>query len=144
MMINVKRLREDARLPVRAHRTDAGADLFSVEEVKLWPGGRAVVATGIAIEIPEGYVGLVHPRSGLAAKHEITVTNAPGTIDSDYRGEVMVLLSRLGTYGRPVTLEKGSRIAQLVIQKVELPGFVDVDGLVDTVRGAAGFGSTGT
>lgn len=143
-MINVKRLREDARLPVRAHRTDAGADLFSVEEVKLWPGGRAVVATGIAIEIPEGYVGLVHPRSGLAAKHEITVTNAPGTIDSDYRGEVMVLLSRLGTYGRPVTLEKGSRIAQLVIQKVELPGFVDVDGLVDTVRGAAGFGSTGT
>lgn len=145
MKINVKRLHPDAVLPTRAHITDAGADLYSVETVRFYHSGqRILVPTGIAIEVPVGHVGLVHPRSGLAVSKGLTVTNAPGTIDADYRGEVKVIMHLIGGwYVEPVTLEAGTRIAQLVVQQIELPEFQEVDELVDTKRGGGGFGSTG-
>ncbi|WP_438612556.1 dUTP diphosphatase [Kocuria oxytropis] len=130
-------------LPVYAKPGDAGADLRSREDVVLGPGERALVPTGVAIALPEGYAGFVHPRSGLAARHGITVVNAPGTVDSGYRGEIMVTL--LNTDGTaPFTVRRGDRIAQLVIQRVEQAVFEVVDVLPGSARGGTGFGSSGT
>ncbi len=140
-VLAVKRLHPDAVLPVYAHHGDAGLDLSAVEEVVLGPGERAAVPTGLAMAIPEGWVGLVHPRSGLARRHGVTVTNAPGTIDAGYRGEVQVLLVNLGQ--EEVELAAGERIAQLLLQKVGHAEVVEVNELEDTARGEGGFGSTG-
>lgn len=129
-------------VPTYATRGDAGADLVSAEGVRIAAHQRVLVKTGIKIAIPEGYVGLVHPRSGLALKHGITVLNAPGTIDAGYRGEVGVLLFNTGSLDFEV--KAGDRIAQLVIQKVETAEFKIVDALIDTDRGEGGFGSTGS
>lgn len=134
----------DAGLPVPSYAKegDAGFDLRARESVTLAPGERALVKTGVAFALPEGYVGLVHPRSGLAAKHGITVVNAPGTVDAGYRGEIMVCL--LNTDLRePFVVERGDRIAQLVVQRFETARFVVVDELPESERGAAGFGSSG-
>lgn len=141
--IRVKRLDPGLPLPMRAHEGDAGADLYAAEDVTLQPGERALVGTGIAIALPIGTVGLIHPRSGLAAKHGLTVVNAPGTVDAEYRGELKVCL--LNTDLRePIEITRGMRIAQLVVQRVELVEFAEVDELDDTARGAGGYGSTGT
>lgn len=137
----VQRLHPEAVLPAYAHDGDAGLDLTAVEEVVLAPGERAAVPTGIAMAVPDGWVGLVHPRSGLARRHGVTVTNAPGTIDAGYRGEVQVLLVNLGADA--VTLHAGERVAQLVLQRVGRADVVEVGDLEDTARGSGGFGSTG-
>lgn len=137
----VKRLHPSATLPASAHPGDAGLDLTSVADVKLEPGERAIVPTGIAVAIPAGYAGYVQPRSGLAAKQGIGIVNSPGLIDSGYRGEVKVILINLGS--EPVSIEQGDRIAQLVILAVPPVTVIDVDTLPDTERGDAGFGSTG-
>jgi dUTP pyrophosphatase len=133
---------EGGTVPKYAKDGDAGADLTSSEYVEIPGGTRKLVKTGIKIAIPYGYVGLVHPRSGLALKNGITVLNTPGTIDSGYRGEVGVVL--LNTSGERFTVNIGDRIAQLVVQKVETAEFEIVDALSDTDRGEGGFGSTGT
>jgi dUTP pyrophosphatase len=140
--VAVRRLRPDAVLPSYAHPGDAGLDLTAVEAVILEPGARTAVPTGLAVAIPVGWVGLVHPRSGLARRHGLTVANAPGTIDAGYRGEVQVLLINLG--GETVHLAAGERIAQLLLQPVGQASVVEVDDLDDTARGVGGFGSTGT
>jgi dUTP pyrophosphatase len=140
--LQVRRLHPDARLPTRAHPGDAGLDLYSVEMARLRPGDRASVATGIAISIPEGQAGLVLPRSGLAARHGITLVNAPGLIDAGYRGELRVLLHNTDRL-EDVQLEAGDRIAQLVLVDVSLLDVEEVEELTDTVRGTGGFGSTG-
>ncbi|WCZ32647.1 dUTP diphosphatase [Corynebacterium massiliense] len=140
--ISVRRLSPDAVLPTRAHATDAGADLYSVEKVHLAPGERALVGTGIALALPAGTVGLIHPRSGLAAKQGLSIVNTPGTIDADYRGELKVCLVNLDPT-TPVDIEPGMRIAQLLVQRVELASFTEVESLDDTERGAGGYGSTG-
>jgi dUTP pyrophosphatase len=141
MVLRVRRLDPEVPLPSYAHPGDAGLDLAAAAEVELPPGARAAVPTGIAVAIPAGWVGLVHPRSGLARRHGVTVTNAPGTIDAGYRGEVQVLLINLGR--EPVILRRGDRIAQLLLQRVGTAQVVEVDELDDTSRGAGGFGSTG-
>jgi dUTP pyrophosphatase len=139
--VAVRRLREDAVLPRQAYEGDAGLDLAACERVELGPGERAVVPTGIAVEIPEGYAGFVQPRSGLAARHGITIVNAPGLVDSGYRGEIQVVL--LNTDARAsFTVEPGARIAQLVIAPVASPRLVEVDELAVSERGARGFGSS--
>ncbi|HSK96922.1 MAG TPA: dUTP diphosphatase, partial [Euzebyales bacterium] len=120
-----------------------GLDLYAAVPVTLKPGERATVPKGIALAIPDGYVGLVHPRSGLAARFGVTLVNAPGTIDAGYRGEVKVIIANTDLHD-PVTLERGARIAQLVIQRVETVHVVAVDTLPDSTRGAGGFGSTGS
>ncbi|WP_293768365.1 dUTP diphosphatase [uncultured Corynebacterium sp.] len=140
--MRVKRLDKDLPMPMRAHRGDAGADLYAAEDVILQPGQRALVGTGIAIALPLGTVGLIHPRSGLAAKQGLSVVNTPGTVDADYRGEIKVCLINHDPH-TPIEISRGMRIAQLVVQKVELVGFVEVDELDDTERGAGGYGSTG-
>ena len=140
--IPIKRLDPDLPLPERAHRDDAGVDLHSAEDLVIAPGERALVKTGIALALPLGTVGLIHPRSGLAAKHGLTIVNAPGTVDADYRGELMVCLLNTDK-DTPFEITRGMRIAQLVVQRVELPDFVEVDELDETVRGAGGYGSTG-
>jgi dUTP pyrophosphatase len=142
MDVHVRLLEPDLPLPAYAHPGDAGADLVAAQDVDLAPGERALVRTGIAIALPEGYVGLVHPRSGLAARMGVTVLNAPGTVDSGYRGEILV---NLVNHDRVITAKicRGDRIAQLVIQRVERAHFHVVDHLPDTVRGAGGHGSTG-
>ena len=129
-------------MPKRAHRGDAGVDLHSAEDITLAPGERALVSTGIALALPLGTVGLIHPRSGLAAKHGLTIVNTPGTIDADYRGELKVCLLNTDK-DTAFDVTRGMRIAQLVVQRVELPDFVEVDELDETVRGAGGYGSTG-
>lgn len=139
----VKRLDPDLPLPRYAHAGDAGLDLYAREAVTLKPGERALVATGIALAIPYGYAGFVHPRSGLAARHGVTLVNAPGTIDAGYRGEVKVIVANTDMH-EPVTVDRGARIAQLVIQRIETADVVDVDTLPDTARGVGGFGSTGS
>ncbi len=139
--LSVKLLHPLARLPLRAHPGDGGADLFSVEEVTIPPGERCDVGTGIALAIPEGFAGFVQPRSGLAFKHGIMVVNSPGLIDAGYRGEVRVSLYNSGR--EPFAVRVGERIAQLVVQRVEHPEFVATDQLPETVRGAGGFGSSG-
>lgn len=121
---------------------DAGADLRSSEKLVIEPGERATVGTGVAIALPAGFVGLVHPRSGLAAKHGITVLNAPGTVDAAYRGEIKVTLLNTDKT-EPFIIEIGDRIAQLVFQKVERAKFIEVEQLPDSLRGTGGFGSTG-
>lgn len=142
--LKVKRLTDTAILPTRATDGDAGLDLYASESMVVTRGVVTKAHTGIAVEIPHGYVGLIHPRSGLAANHGITVVNAPGTIDAGYRGEVVVLLTQLKTTSYlPVSIIAGERIAQLVIQQVELPEVEEVEELSDSVRGAGGFGSTG-
>ncbi len=139
--VAVRRLREDAVLPRQAYEGDAGLDLAACERVELGPGERAVVATGIAVEIPGGYAGFVQPRSGLAARHGITIVNSPGLVDSGYRGEIHVVL--LNTDARAsFTVEPGARIAQLVIAPVASPRLVEVDELAASERGARGFGSS--
>ncbi len=128
-------------LPARATAGAAGADLVAAEETTIAPGSVHAVATGIALAIPEGYEGQVRPRSGLALKHGVTVLNAPGTIDADYRGEVKVILVNHGR--EPFRIARGDRIAQLVVAPVSASRFERVDVLSDTARGTGGFGSTG-
>ncbi len=136
------RLDPELPLPTYAHPGDAGADLVSRIEVTLAPGARALVPTGIAIALPPGFVGLVHPRSGLSVKHGLSIVNAPGTIDAGYRGEISVNVINLDR-DASVQLHRGDRIAQLVIQRVELAEFVEVEQLPGTRRADGGFGSTG-
>ena len=140
--IEFKLLHELAQAPKYAHDGDAGADLVCIEDVTLKPGERQLVPTGVAIALPKGYVGLVHPRSGLANKHGIGIVNTPGTIDSGYRGELKICLINLDS-SETVSLPAGSRIAQLVIQEVISAQFVEVLKLDDTERSDQGFGSTG-
>ncbi len=140
--VPVRRLRSDAVLPRYATDGDAGADLSSSVEVTLRPGERTLVPTGLAIALPRGYVGLVHPRSGLAARHGVTIVNAPGTIDSGYRGEILVNLVNLDP-DVPFTVHAGDRIAQLVVQEVAAADFVETDSLPPSSRGETGHGSTG-
>ncbi|WP_292602881.1 dUTP diphosphatase [Nocardioides sp. REDSEA-S30_B4] len=141
--VPVVRLDPELPLPSYAHPGDAGADLHTTVDVVLAPGERALVPTGIALALPEGYVGLVHPRSGLAARHGVSIVNTPGTVDAGYRGEVKVLLVNLDP-AEPVELRRGERVAQLVVQRVERAAFVEVDALPDSARGSGGYGSTGT
>ena len=136
------RLSSAVPLPAYAHPGDAGADLRAAADLVLPPGGRATVGTGIAIAVPEGYAAFVHPRSGLAARHGITLVNAPGTIDAGYRGEIKVNLINLDPTS-PLTLRRGDRIAQLVVQPIAQARLVEVDALPATPRGGSGFGSTG-
>ena len=140
--VTVRLLHPDATLPVYSTDGDAGADLTSVAEVTLAPGERALVPTGVALALPPGTVGLVHPRSGLAARHGVTVVNAPGTVDSGYRGEVLVNLVNLDPR-EPFTLRVGDRIAQLVVQHHLHADFDVADSLPDSARGETGHGSTG-
>jgi dUTP pyrophosphatase len=142
VVIPIRRLDPDLPLPAYAHPGDAGADLVAAEDAELAPGARAAVRTGIAVAIPQGYVGLVHPRSGLAARLGVTVLNAPGTVDAGYRGEVLVILVNHDRE-QTVKISRGDRIAQLVVQRVERAEFQVVDELDDTARGAGGTGSTG-
>jgi len=142
IVIPITKLHENAVLPSYVHLTDAGADLVSVQDAVIEPGQRVLIPTGIAIAIPGGFVGLVHPRSGLAVKSGIALVNSPGTIDSGYRGEIKVCLINLDA-SEKVILPAGSRIAQLVIQRVEFASFVEVSDLDDSDRGTGGFGSTG-
>ena len=137
----IRRLRDDAVVPERAYAGDAGLDLTACERVELAPGGRATVGTGLAVAIPEGYAGFVQPRSGLAARHGITIVNAPGLVDAGYRGELKVVL--LNTDARESFLvEPGMRIAQLVVLPVPRVEPVEVDELPDSERGVRGFGSS--
>jgi dUTP pyrophosphatase len=138
----VRRLREDVALPAYAYPGDAGADVCAAEDVTLAPGERALVGTGLALAIPAGYVVLVHPRSGLAVRHGVTLLNTPGTIDAGYRGELKVLVVNTDR-ATPVTLRAGDRIAQLLVQRVEAAVFTPVPELPDSARGSGGFGSTG-
>ena len=128
--------------PAYAKPGDAGADLRSRIDFSLAPGERRLIPTGVAIALPEGFAGFVHPRSGLAAKHGLTIVNAPGTIDAGYRGEILVCLLNTDA-DQTVHLARGDRIAQLVVQRVERAVFVPVTALSESVRGAGGFGSTG-
>ncbi|MGO1548314.1 MAG: dUTP diphosphatase [Nesterenkonia sp.] len=138
----VQQLDPELPLPRYAHHDDAGADLLSAEDLTLQPGERRLVPTGLAVAVPEGWVGLVHPRSGLATKHGVTVGNAPGTIDPGYRGEVKVLLVNTDRT-EAVTFSRGDRIAQLLLQEVSQAVFSPVDELPETARGSGGFGSSG-
>jgi dUTP pyrophosphatase len=140
--ILIKRLDAGLPLPAPAHPGDAGVDLFAAVDVTLAPGERAVVPTGVAIALPEGYAAFVHPRSGLAARHGVTIVNAPGTVDAGYRGEIKVTLLNTDP-GQPVRFGRGDRIAQLVIQRVACPVFLEVQSLPGSARGDGGFGSTG-
>ncbi len=140
--VAVRLLDPELPLPSYAHPGDAGADLVSARDLELAPGARALVPTGIAVALPEGYVGLVHPRSGLASRLGVTVLNAPGTVDAGYRGEIMVNLINHDRE-HPAKISRGDRIAQLVVQRVERADFLRVDALPDSVRGAGGHGSTG-
>lgn len=140
--VPIRRLDPDLPLPGYAHPGDAGADLVTAEDVELGPGQRATVRTGVAIALPEGCAGFVHPRSGLAARCGLTLVNAPGTVDAGYRGEIRVTLLNTDST-TPVKLARGDRIAQLVVQRVERVVLREVDELPDSVRGTGGFGSTG-
>lgn len=142
LSVQIKMLDDDLEPPAYAHPGDAGADLRTRVDFELKPGERALVPTGVSLALPAGYAAFVHPRSGLAAKHGITVVNAPGTVDAGYRGEIAVTLLNTDA-STPMSFRRGDRIAQLVIQKVEHATFVTVDELPDSVRGAGGFGSTG-
>jgi dUTP diphosphatase len=142
MSFRFTRLSEAAKAPLRAHRGDAGCDLFAAEAARLEPGERASVGTGIAVEIPDGSAGLVLPRSGLAAKHGISVVNAPGLIDAGYRGELRVLLLNTDRT-EPFEIEPGDRIAQLVIVEIADAEPIETESLAESARGEGGFGSTG-
>jgi dUTP pyrophosphatase len=138
----IRRLDPGLPLPERAHPGDAGVDLYAASDVDLAPGERAVVPTGIAIALPDGYAAFVHPRSGLAARHGVTLVNAPGTIDAGYRGEIAVTMMNTDR-NAAVSFKRGDRIAQLVIQRVERAVFCEVKRLPGSARGEGGFGSTG-
>ncbi|MDR2567232.1 MAG: dUTP diphosphatase [Bifidobacteriaceae bacterium] len=139
----VTRLDGGMPLPAYAHPGDAGMDLASAEDAVIPPGGgRVTVATGLSLALPDGFVGLVHPRSGLAARHGVTVANAPGTVDAGYRGEIKVTLLNTDP-SAPFTVRRGDRIAQLLIQRVEEATLIEVERLPGSVRGRGGFGSTG-
>ena len=142
MEVLITRLDPELPLPRYAKGGDAGADIVSRIDITLAPGERALVPTGIAIALPDGYVALVHPRSGLAIKHGVTMVNAPGTVDAGYRGELQVILINHDK-SESVSFKRGDRIAQLVIQKVERAEFVEVRELPGSGRGSGGFGSTG-
>lgn len=142
VQVLVTRLDESVPLPKYAKPGDAGADLATRIDFTLQPGERALIPTGISIALPNGYVALVHPRSGLAIKHGISMVNTPGTVDAAYRGELAVILINHDK-SEAVSFKKGDRIAQLVIQKVESANFVEVDSLPGSGRGTGGFGSTG-
>lgn len=140
--VQVQRLDRELPLPEPAHPGDAGMDLRSAVDVTLGPGERAVIPTGIALAIPEGYAGFVQPRSGLAAKHGISLVNAPGLVDSGYRGEVRVVAVNLDER-EPFVIRRGDRIAQLVVMAVPPASLREVDALPESKRGAGGFGSSG-
>lgn len=140
--VPIQRLDPELPLPVRQHETDAGYDLVTAVDIELAPGERTLVPTGVAIGIPRGYAGFVQPRSGLAIKHGVSIVNAPGLIDSGYRGEIKVVLINLDPRAT-FTAKRGERIAQLVIQRVEHVQWRVVDQLDDSDRGAGGHGSTG-
>lgn len=146
MLLRFHKLRDDATVPSQAHEGDAGSDVYAVEGVTLGPGERAQVPTGIAIAIPEGCAGLLLPRSGLAHKHGITLTNTPGLIDSGYRGELRVLMLNTDR-SESYTVEPGDRIAQLMVVPFVTPDWTEVESFDDevdqTVRGTGGFGSSG-
>jgi dUTP pyrophosphatase len=143
----VVRLDHELPMPSRAHEGDAGIDLYSAQDLELDPGQRALVRTGVAVAIPFGMVGLVHPRSGLAARVGLSIVNSPGTIDAGYRGEIKVALINLDPTAR-IIVHRGDRIAQLLVQRVELPELIEVSsfdeaGLAQTARGDGGHGSSG-
>jgi dUTP pyrophosphatase len=138
----LRRLDPGVPLPAYAHPGDAGADLVTTTDLDLGPGERATVGTGVAIALPAGYAAFVHPRSGLASKHGVTIVNAPGTVDAGYRGEIRVTLVNLDPRV-PVHFARGDRIAQLVVQRVEPVRFVEVETLPGSDRGEGGHGSTG-
>lgn len=141
--VAVLRLPHGAGLPLPAYASDgaAGMDVVAAEDVTLAPGGRHAVATGFALAVPPGYEVQVRPRSGLALKHGISLPNTPGTIDSDYRGELKIIMINLGA--EPFAVARGDRVAQLVVAPVQPARFVEVETLDETIRGAGGFGSTG-
>ena len=142
MSLEIARLKESAILPVRSTPNAAGMDLFAAETVTIDPGQRCLIGTGVAVALQPWHVGFVCPRSGMALKNRVTVLNAPGVVDPDYRGEVGVILINLGD--EPYHITAGARIAQLVIVPFASPRIVEVDALPGTKRGAGGFGSTGT
>ena len=142
LTIQVLRLDPGLPLPAYAHPGDAGADLMTAVDVTLAPGERALVPTGIALALPDGYVALVHPRSGLAARHGLSIVNTPGTIDAGYRGEIKVLLINHDP-SETITLHRGDRVAQLVVQRFERAEFAEVEALPESSRGSGGYGSTG-
>ncbi|HXW43164.1 MAG TPA: dUTP diphosphatase [Streptosporangiaceae bacterium] len=142
VQVLLQRLDPGLPVPGRAHPGDAGCDLYAAADLDLRPGQRAVVGTGVAIALPAGYAAFVHPRSGLAAEHGVTIVNAPGTVDAGYRGEIKVIVLNTDAE-HAVQLRRGDRIAQLVIQRVEMPAFLEVDTLPGSQRGAGGHGSTG-
>ena len=142
LQVLLRRLDESIPVPRYAHPGDAGADLATAEDVTIAPGQRVLVGTGLAIAIPIGWVGLVHPRSGLAARHGLTIVNAPGTVDAGYRGEIKVCLLNTDRQ-HSIALRRGDLIAQLVVQRVARARFVEVQQLPSSERGDAGHGSTG-
>ena len=142
VQVLITRLDPSVPLPAYAKGGDAGADIVTRIDVTLQPGERALVPTGISIALPDGYVALVHPRSGLAIKHGVTMVNAPGTVDAGYRGELQCIMINHDPM-EAITFHKGDRIAQLVIQKVERAEFIEVEELPGSGRGTGGFGSTG-
>ena len=142
LQVQLKMLDPELEAPSYAHPGDAGADLRAREDVVLKPGERKLVPTGVAIALPDGFVALIHPRSGLATKHGLTIVNAPGTVDAGYRGEISVTLLNTDVT-QSIELRRGDRIAQMVIQRVEHAQFIPVTELSDSVRGTGGFGSTG-
>lgn len=142
MTVQLKMLDDGLTPPSYAHPGDAGADLRSRIDVVLAPGERRLVPTGVAIALPSGYAAFIHPRSGLATKHGLSIVNAPGTVDAGYRGEISVTLINTDRT-EPISLQRGDRIAQMVIQRVETAAFDVVDELPTSVRGTGGFGSTG-
>lgn len=142
MQLRFRKLHPEATLPTQAHPGDAGSDLYSIDDVTIQPGARAKIATGIAVAIPDGHAGLVLPRSGLAHKHGITLTNTPGLIDSGYRGELQVLMLNTDR-SEAFEVKAGDRIAQLVVIAYAAPEWVEVEDFDSTVRGDGGFGSSG-
>jgi dUTP pyrophosphatase len=142
VQVLITRLDPELPLPRYAKGGDAGADIVSRIDITLAPGERALVPTGISIALPDGYVALVHPRSGLAIKHGVTMVNSPGTVDAGYRGELQIILINHDK-SEAVSFKRGDRIAQLVIQKVERAEFIEVEELPGSGRGSGGFGSTG-
>ncbi|MGE5133742.1 MAG: dUTP diphosphatase [Gemmatimonadota bacterium] len=142
VQVLIKRLDRGLPVPARAHPGDAGVDLYAAADAELAPGQRMIMHTGVAIALPDGYAAFVHPRSGLAARHGVTLVNAPGTVDAGYRGEIRVTLINTDA-SHPVAFRRGDRIAQLVIQRVACPVFHEVESLPGSARGDGGFGSTG-
>lgn len=141
MKVRVKKIHKDAKIPNYAHQGDSGMDLYSVEEATIEPGERKMVGTGLQISLPKGFEAQVRPKSGLAANFGVTVLNTPGTIDSSYRGEIVIIVANLGKESFKV--EKGKKIAQMVIARVEEAEIKEVEELDDTARKDGGFGSTG-